>query len=97
MTPPTILLCRGNVFTEPLPNSEKGIHTQTHGLYLDTKRTAWKIMRPRINLLLGVFAGRQRLGNQVPNPLLNKGKRIHLKTRRLKKGKAIPVTGRGDP
>jgi hypothetical protein len=25
------ICCRGNVFTEPLPSNDRGIHTQTHG------------------------------------------------------------------
>jgi hypothetical protein len=30
MTPPTILHCRGNIFTEFMPSKDRGIHRQTH-------------------------------------------------------------------
>jgi hypothetical protein len=48
--PPTILLCRLNVFTELLPNNDTRIHRQTHRLYFDKTRTAKKLTRPTIPL-----------------------------------------------
>jgi hypothetical protein len=64
-TPPTLLRCRGNVFTEPVPNNDKRIHRsrvtlrravyrQSHKLSFDTTRTVQKTTPPTI-LLLSVF------------------------------------------
>jgi hypothetical protein len=35
------ICCRGNVFTEPLPSSSKGIHTQTDGKDLLSTPLRW--------------------------------------------------------
>jgi hypothetical protein len=49
-TPPTILRCRGNVFTELLPSNDRGIHRQTHRLSFDKTRTVQKMRRPTISI-----------------------------------------------
>jgi hypothetical protein len=38
--PPTVLLCRGNVFTEPLPGNDRGVKGHTQRPSFDAKRTA---------------------------------------------------------
>jgi hypothetical protein len=48
--------CRGNVFTEPLPSNNKGLHGQTHRHSFDTKRTSEKKTCPKIPLLLRVYS-----------------------------------------
>jgi hypothetical protein len=53
-TSPTILRCRGDVFTEPLPSNNRGIYRQTHRPSFDTTRATWEQTRPTI-LLLCVF------------------------------------------
>jgi hypothetical protein len=40
ITPPIILLCRGNVFSQLLPGMDTGIRMQTHRLSFDKIRTA---------------------------------------------------------
>jgi hypothetical protein len=59
-----ILHCRGNVFTEFLPSSDKRIHRQTH-----------KDTRPTIFLLLSVFTA---AGTHLPSRCLAPKREIHF-------------------
>jgi hypothetical protein len=62
--PPTILRCRGNVFTELLSSSDRGIHRQTH-----------RHTRPIIILLLRVFIA---AGTFLPRRCLSMKGGIHF-------------------
>jgi hypothetical protein len=41
-TPPTILRCSRNMFTEPLLSNDTGTHTETHRISFNTTRTVQK-------------------------------------------------------
>jgi hypothetical protein len=80
MTPPKILLCRRNVFTELLPSNGKGKHRPTH-----------RHTRPTIYLSLGVFVASgtclsSRCLAKRRSVCLTTMKRTHIQTHRLMGG-----------
>jgi hypothetical protein len=77
-TPPTILRCRGDVFTELLPSNDRGIHRQTHRLSFDKTQTAQKMTRPTILLLLHIIV---TAGTCLPSRYLPKKGWIHFTER----------------
>jgi hypothetical protein len=76
--PPTILRCRGNVFTELLPSNDRGIHR----LSFVKTRTAYIMAPPTNFLLLRVFVA---AGTCVTSRCLAtmRGGEIHIQTHRL--------------
>jgi hypothetical protein len=55
MTPPTILHCHREVFTEPRPSSNRVIYIETHRLSSDRTRAAQRTNRPTILLFFHEF------------------------------------------
>jgi hypothetical protein len=72
-TPPTILRCHGNAFTEPLPSNDRMIHRETNRIsFILTDRretTPPTILRCR--------------GNVFAKPLPSNDRRIHRESHRL--------------
>jgi hypothetical protein len=75
MMPPTFLHCCGNVFTELLPSSDRGIHRQNHRLTFDNTQITYKMMYLKILLLLLVFIAAVTC---LPSPCLKLKGGIHL-------------------
>jgi hypothetical protein len=74
------LFCHENVFTEPLPSNNRGIHRQTHRLSFDMTRSAQKTTCPSIIQLLCVFFAAETCS---PSRCLATIGRIHIQTHRL--------------
>jgi hypothetical protein len=82
-TRPTILLCRGNVFTELLPTNDRGIHRQIHRLLFGKTRTAQKLTRPTALPFLRVFLA---AGTCLPSSYLAIKGGIYIQTHSLMGG-----------
>jgi hypothetical protein len=75
-TPPTILRCRGNVFTEPSLCNDRGLHRQTYRLSLIRHGPHRK---RRIKQFFLVSCNRCH-ENAYTKPLPSNGKGIHIQT-----------------
>jgi hypothetical protein len=72
-TPPTILRCRGKVFTELLPSNDRGVHRQTHRHTHPTTLPLLRVLVATESCLSSRFlAMKGRIHFAEPSPINNR-------------------------